>query len=261
MNGNAMSHFWDKAFDFDGRVAFVTGGAAGIGHACAALLAARGARVALGDRHPDTERIAAALPGGAGRHRGFVLDLGDGAAAREGVERVTAHFGALDLVVNSAGVALLDKALDVDEAAWDATMAINLKASFFVAQAAARAMIAQGRGGRIVNLASQASVVGLERHAAYCASKAAVVGMTKVLALEWAPHGIAVNAVSPTIVETELGKQAWAGEAGERARREIPAGRFAQPDEIAALVLYLLSGAAAMITGENVVIDGGYTVR
>lgn len=140
-------------------------------------------------------------------------------------------------------------------------MAINVKASFFVAQAAARQMIAGARGGRIVNLASQASVVGLERHAAYCASKAAIVGMTKALALEWAPHGITVNAVSPTIVETALGKQAWAGEAGERAKREIPAGRFAQPDEIAALVLYLLSDAAAMMTGENVVIDGGYTVR
>ncbi|MCW0155771.1 SDR family oxidoreductase [Burkholderia pseudomallei] len=228
-----MTNLWDRAFDLTGRVALVTGGAAGIGHACARLLAQRGASVALVDRHPETAGIAATLEGGAARHSGMSLDLRDCSAAQ-------------------AGVAL---------AAWDATMAINVKASFFVAQAAARQMIAGARGGRIVNLASQASVVGLERHAAYCASKAAIVGMTKALALEWAPHGITVNAVSPTIVETALGKQAWAGEVGERAKREIPAGRFAQPDEIAALVLYLLSDAAAMMTGENVVIDGGYTVR
>ncbi|WP_323120461.1 SDR family oxidoreductase [Burkholderia alba] len=256
-----MSNLWDRAFNLDGRVALVTGGAAGIGHACAQLLAARGARVALVDLNPDTARIAAALPGGADRHAGFALDLRDGAAAQAAVELASARFGGVDLLVNSAGVALLGPALDVDAAAWDTTMAINLKASFFIAQAAARQMIAGGRGGRIVNLASQASVIGLDRHVAYCASKAAVVGMTKVLALEWACHGITVNAVSPTIVETELGKKAWAGEAGERAKREIPAGRFAQPDEIAALVLYLLSDAAAMMTGENVVIDGGYTVR
>ncbi|AJX34340.1 SDR family oxidoreductase [Burkholderia oklahomensis] len=256
-----MTNLWDRAFDLTGRVALVTGGAAGIGHACAQLLAQRGASVALVDRHPETMRIAATLAGGAARHVGMSLDLRDCSAAQAAVELVASRFGGVDMLVNSAGVALLDKALDVGEAAWDATMAINVKASFFVAQAVARQMIAGGGGGRIVNLASQASVVGLDRHVAYCASKAAIVGMTKVLALEWAPHGITVNAVSPTIVETELGKKAWAGEAGERAKREIPAGRFAQPDEIAALVLYLLSDAAAMMTGENVVIDGGYTVR
>lgn len=121
-------------------------------------------------------------------------------------------------------------------------------------------MIESG-GGRIVNLASQAAVIGLDRHVAYCASKAAVVGMTKVLAMEWAPHGINVNAVSPTIVETALGKKAWAGELGERAKLQIPVGRFAQPEEIAGLVLYLVSDAAKMITGENVVIDGGYSIQ
>ena len=154
----------------------------------------------------------------------------------------------------------MDKALDVSENAWDTTLDINLKASFFVAQACARHMIEQG-GGRIVNLASQAAVIGLDRHVAYCASKAAVVGMTKVLAMEWAPHGINVNAVSPTIVETALGKKAWAGELGEKAKLQIPVGRFAQPEEIAGLVLYLVSDAAKMITGENVVIDGGYSIQ
>jgi 2-deoxy-D-gluconate 3-dehydrogenase len=255
-----MSSFWNDAFDLGGQVAVVTGGGAGIGFACAELLASRGASVALLDLRPDVADIAATLPGDAGKHIGVTLDVRDLAQVNAAVDTVTKRFGRIDHLVNSAGVAILDKAVDVTEAGWDTTMDVNLKASFFVAQAVAKPMMAAGRG-RIVNLASQAAVVALDRHVAYCASKAAIVGMTKVLAIEWAASGITVNAVSPTVVETELGKKAWAGEVGERAKKQIPMGRFAQPAEIAAMVLYLLSDAAAMITGENVVIDGGYTVQ
>lgn len=252
-----MSGFWDRAFDLSGRCAVITGGAAGIGLACATLLVERGAKVALLDRDPEVVEIAARLGGG---HLGLALDLRQLDQVQHAVDRVAEYFGRLDFLVNSAGVALLDKALEVSESAWDSTLDINLKASFFVAQACARHMLERG-SGRIVNLASQAAVIGLDRHVAYCASKAAVVGMTKVLAMEWAAHGINVNAVSPTIVETALGKKAWAGELGERAKSQIPVGRFAQPEEIAGLVLYLLSDAAQMITGENVVIDGGYSIQ
>lgn len=255
-----MSSFWNDAFDLGGQVAVVTGGGAGIGFACAELLASRGASVALLDLRADVADIAATLPGGAGKHIGVTLDVRDLAQVHAAVDTVVERFGRIDHLVNSAGVAILDKAVDVTEAGWDTTMDVNLKASFFVAQAVAKPMMAAGRG-RIVNLASQAAVVALDRHVAYCASKAAIVGMTKVLAIEWAASGITVNAVSPTVVETELGKKAWAGEVGERAKKQIPMGRFAQPAEIAAMVLYLLSDAAAMITGENVVIDGGYTVQ
>ncbi|PMY44267.1 MULTISPECIES: SDR family oxidoreductase [Pseudomonas] len=252
-----MSGFWDRAFDLSGRCAVITGGAAGIGLACATLLVERGAKVALLDRDPEVVEIAARLGGG---HLGLALDLRQLDQVQHAVDRVAEYFGRLDFLVNSAGVALLDKALEVSESAWDTTLDINLKASFFVAQACARHMLERG-SGRIVNLASQAAIIGLDRHVAYCASKAAVVGMTKVLAMEWAAHGINVNAVSPTIVETALGKKAWAGELGERAKLQIPVGRFAQPEEIAGLVLYLLSDAAQMITGENVVIDGGYSIQ
>ncbi|CRM58341.1 MULTISPECIES: SDR family oxidoreductase [Pseudomonas] len=252
-----MSNFWNQAFDLTGRCAVITGGAAGIGLACANLLVERGARVALLDRDPAVVDVAASL--GAG-HLGLVVDLRQLDSVQATVDQAAAALGRIDYLVNSAGVALLDKALEVSENAWDTTLDINLKASFFVAQACARHMIESG-GGRIVNLASQAAVIGLDRHVAYCASKAAVVGMTKVLAMEWAPHGINVNAVSPTIVETALGKKAWAGELGERAKLQIPVGRFAQPEEIAGLVLYLVSDAAKMITGENVVIDGGYSIQ
>ncbi|WP_081095798.1 GolD/DthD family dehydrogenase, partial [Pseudomonas fluorescens] len=195
---------------------------------------------------------------GAG-HLGIAVDLGKIDRIQPTVDKVFAHFQRLDYLINSAGVVLLDKAIEVSESAWDTTLDINLKASFFMAQACARHMIAQG-SGRIVNLASQAAVIGLDRHVAYCASKAAIVGMTKVLAMEWAPQ-VNVNAISPTIVETALGKKAWAGEVGERAKLQIPAGRFAQPEEIAGLALYLLSDAAQMITGANMVIDGGYSIQ
>lgn len=252
-----MSNFWNQAFDLTGRCAVITGGAAGIGLACANLLMERGARVALLDRDPAVVDVAASLGSG---HLGVVADLRQLDSLQAAVDQAAAGLGRIDYLVNSAGVALLDKALDVSENAWDTTLDINLKASFFVAQACARHMIEHG-GGRIVNLASQAAVIGLDRHVAYCASKAALVGMTKVLAMEWAPHGINVNAVSPTIVETALGKKAWAGELGERAKLQIPVGRFAQPEEIAGLVLYLVSDAAKMITGENVVIDGGYSIQ
>ncbi|MGY4531969.1 NAD(P)-dependent dehydrogenase (short-subunit alcohol dehydrogenase family) [Pseudomonas sp. TE3786] len=251
-----MSKPWSQAFDLSNRCAVITGGAAGIGLACARLLVERGARVALLDRDPQVVEVAASLGHG---HLGITVDLTQLEHVRSSIDAVFMHFLRLDYLINSAGVALLDKALEVEEKAWDTTLDINLKASFFVAQACARHMLAQG-SGRIINLASQAAVLGLDRHVAYCASKAAIVGMTKVLALEWAPH-ITVNAISPTIVETALGRKAWAGEAGERARAQIPAGRFAQPEEIAGLALYLLSDTATMVTGTNVMIDGGYSIQ
>jgi 2-deoxy-D-gluconate 3-dehydrogenase len=251
-----MSGFWNQAFDLTGRCAVITGGAAGIGLACATLLAERGARVALLDRDPAVVQVATRLGTG---HLGIAVDLSQISQVQHTIDQVFEHFQRLDYLINSAGIVLLDKAIDVSESAWDSTLDINLKASFFVAQACAKHMLTQG-GGRIVNLASQAAVIGLDRHVAYCASKAAIVGMTKVLAMEWAPQ-INVNAISPTIVETALGKKAWAGEVGERAKSQIPAGRFAQPEEIAGLALYLLSDAAQMITGANMMIDGGYSIQ
>ena len=140
-------------------------------------------------------------------------------------------------------------------------MAVNLKAVYLLSQVVGRRMIARGEGGKIVNLASQAGLIALDRHLAYCASKAGVISLTKVLALEWGKHGINVNSISPTVVLTELGKKAWAGEVGEAMKKKIPFGRFAQPEEIAACALFLASGAADMVHGENLVIDGGYTVQ
>ncbi|HXR43359.1 MAG TPA: D-threitol dehydrogenase [Pseudolysinimonas sp.] len=242
---------------FDGRVAVITGAASGIGQSVAELFAARGARVVGIDRSDAVIDAVAALPGDG--HHGIVADLTATGAADAAIAEVVEVAGRIDILVNSAGIARLAPALELSDADWDATIAVNLTAGYRMARAAGRVMTAAG-SGRIVNLASQAALVALDQHVAYTASKAGVVGMTKVLAREWAPSGVTVNAVSPTVVETPLGRVAWAGEKGDAMRAQIPVGRFAQPEEIAALIAYLAGDDAAMITGENIVIDGGYTI-
>ncbi|WP_240630250.1 GolD/DthD family dehydrogenase [Specibacter cremeus] len=241
--------------EFSGRVAVITGAASGIGNAVAHYFAERGARVVGVDLNEAVADAMAAMPGTG--HHGIAKDLTAPGAAAEAIDEAVRVAGTVDILVNSAGVALLDKALELSDRMWDATINVNLTASFKMAQAAGRVMTAKGYG-RIINLASQASVIGLDQHVAYCASKAGILGMTRVLSLEWAPSGVTVNAVSPTVVETPLGKAAWAGQKGEDMKKLIPAGRFAQPEEVAALIAYLAGENAGMITGENILIDGGY---
>ncbi len=237
-------------------IAIITGAASGIGYSTARYFAARGARVVGVDLSERVVELMSELPGGA--HLGIARDLTDPTAADRVIAQAVAFAGTPTILVNSAGVALLDRAVDVTPDRWQTTLDVNLSATFYMSQAAGRVMLGAGYG-RIINLASQAAVIGLDEHAAYAASKAAIVGLTRVLSKEWAPSGVTVNAISPTVVETPLGKVAWAGEKGERAKAEIPVGRFAQPEEIASLIGYLASADAAMITGTNVLVDGGRT--
>ena len=238
-------------FDLTGRVALVTGAASGIGAEAAAALAAQGATVAGADLKED------GLAGCASAHR---VDVADPDSARACVQEVLDRHGRLDVLVNSAGVALLAPARDLGIVEWRRTLDVNLTGSWLMAQAAGRVMVEAGYG-RIVNLASQAASSGLENHAAYCASKAGINGLTRTLAVEWGPHGVTVNAISPTVVLTELGRAAWDNPAGEAHRAEIPARRFAEPPEIAAAVVYLASAEAAMVNGAELKVDGGFTAR
>lgn len=239
-----------------GRVAVITGAASGIGLSVAQLFAERGAHVVGVDLAEAVNASVASLPGSG--HHAIVADLTATGAADVVAEQAVAAAGGIDILVNCAGIARLAPALEVEDADWDAVLAVNLTASFRMARAAGRVMNAAGYG-RIVTIASQAALIALDQHVAYSASKAGILGMTKVLAREWAPHGVTVNAISPTVVDTPLAQLAWAGERGEAFRKLIPVGRFAQPHEVAALIAFLADEDAAMITGENVVIDGGYT--
>lgn len=242
--------------EFEGRVVMVTGAAGGIGQAMAEAFCARGATVVLTDRSEAVHETAGKL---GPRHRAFVMDVCDEAGIAATVRAAEETLGRIDALVNNAGIGILAPAESLTTEVWDRHMDVNLKGAFLVARAVAAGMLARGYG-RIVNIASQAAVIGIEGHVAYCASKAGLLGMTRCMALEWAPRGVTVNAISPTVVETDLALVGWAGEKGERARASIPTRRFAQPWEIAAAACFLAGEGAAMINGENMLVDGGYTV-
>ena len=244
----------------EGRVALVTGAARGIGAAIAKALAASGAAVALVDLLDEVHQQAADLGAKGYRVHPIEADITTSAACDAVVEQTLATFGQLDILVNNAGVVRLDPAERLSDEDWDVTMSINLRAPFTMARAAFEPLT-RSAAGRIINVASQAAVVGIDQHAAYCTSKAGIVGLTNVLAIEWAKHGITTNAIGPTVVLTELGKQAWAGEKGDAMKARIPVGRFALPDEVASSVVFLASDAAAMINGHHLVIDGGFVIQ
>lgn len=246
------------SFSLSGKVAIVTGAASGIGAAIAEAFAARGARVALLDMNlgAASER-ARDLPGAIA----LACNVTDSASVAAAVAAAGKALGPIDILVNSAGIVDLAPAEDLSAGAWDRTIAVNLTGSFLMAQDVGRSMIAAGRGGRIINLASQAGSVAIDGHVAYCASKFGVIGVTKTLALEWGRHGITVNSISPTVVLTDLGRKAWDGPKGEAMKALIPTGRFAEPHEIAAAAVFLASDEAAMINGADLLVDGGYTVK
>ncbi|TBF35043.1 D-threitol dehydrogenase [Rhizobium leguminosarum] len=248
----------DLNFSLGGKVALVTGGASGIGDAIASAFAAKGAIVGVIDINETVAKSKAdALGNGA---KSFVGDVSNPQSVEAVIAAAQAAFAHIDIVVNSAGVAMLAPAEDLTLEAWDRTIDINLKGTFLVSQAVGRVMLKAGKGGRIINIASQAGTVAIDQHVAYCASKFGVIGLSKTLAAEWGKHGITVNTISPTVVLTELGRKAWDNPRGEELKKRIPTGRFAYPEEIAAAAVFLASSGAEMINGADLLVDGGYTI-
>lgn len=248
----------DTEFSLEGKTAVITGGAAGIGHATATFLAKKGVNLVLADLNPKVDEIARAFGENA---IGVAGNITDDAYRKSVLNEAVNRFGSVEILVNCAGIVALEAAESISEPDLDRTMEINFKASFMMAQLMGKYFIEQKIPGSIVNMASQAGVIALDKHVAYCASKGAIIAMTKVMALEWGKYGIRINAVSPTVVLTELGHKAWDGPVGEAFKKEMPSERFAEPDEIAGVIAFLCSNAAGMITGHNLLIDGGYTIK
>ncbi len=253
-----MTHECRAPFSLRGKVAVITGAAAGIGQAIAACYVQGGASVVLLDRDPRVATVARQLD--AQNALGLEVDVCDRGALQSAAAQALRHFGHIDVLVNSAGIVALAPAAALSEADWAATMSINVTGTFLACQVIGAYLLRQ-RAGSIINLASQAGVVALPHHAAYCASKAVVIGLTQVLALEWGVDNVRVNALSPTVVLTDLGRRAWSGEKAERMKAAIPLRRFAEPDDVAACALFLASDAASMVTGANLRVDGGYTIQ
>lgn len=249
-------------FSLKGQVALITGASKGIGYGLAIALAKAGARVAVTARSlPELETLSKEIAQSGGEAKAFAVDLSQVKDIQKMVAAVHQHFGRIDILVNNAGLGANHDAVDVTEADWDQMMDVNLKGLFFCCQAVGKIMLKQGHG-RIVNMSSQASVVGIPRHAVYCTSKGGVNQLTKVLALEWSASGVTVNAVGPTFIRTpgtaeRLDDPEFS--AGVLAR--IPIGKVGTIDDVAGAVIYLASPASAMVTGTLLLVDGGWTAQ
>jgi NAD(P)-dependent dehydrogenase (short-subunit alcohol dehydrogenase family) len=245
------------SFRLDGSRAMVTGAAGGLGRAIADGLSDLGATVIGTSRDPLTAQQLADRYGTAP----CVLDAVDLGSMDRAVDRASED-GPIDILVNNAGVNAPQPALQVDESTWNRILDTNLKGPFFLTQAVARRLVAAGRPGAVVNVSSQAGSVGIEERAAYCASKGGLDQLTRVLAIELAAHGIRVNGVGPTFVETALTRSSLARpEVREEFLGRIPLGMFAQPEDVVGAAAFLAGPMSSMVTGHTLLVDGGWTAR
>lgn len=251
-----------QAFDLIGKTALVTGGGTGLGRVMALALAEAGADVAVAARRRERLEEAAAEIRSRGRRSAVVeLDLTDPAEAARAVAEAEAALGPLDILVNNSGVSGEGWAAELPLERWDQVMATNLRGAFLMCQAAGRGMI-ERKGGSIVNVASVAGMIGVRMLVAYSASKGGLIQLTRTLALEWARHGVRVNALAPGYFLTDLNRGHFSTEAGERmVRNHIPMGRLGQPPELAGAVVFLASEASSFVTGAVLTVDGGQSAQ
>ncbi len=246
----------------ENKVAMVTGAASGIGLACAEELAASGAKVALVDSNTETLPGAAKKVQAKGTAKGYQLDVTDMPQIVPTVSRIRQEMGEIDILVCSAGINIRQPAHEVTEAAWDAIMSVNIKGLFFCNQAVAVQSMIPRRTGSIVNIASVMGIVGGPKRVVYCASKGAVVQLTKACAVDWAPYDIRINAVAPTYVLTGLTRELLKDPEVEKyVLDSTPFRRLATVNDIAAAVCFLASDEASMITGTIFPVDGGWTAQ
>ena len=250
-----------ELFDLTGRVALVTGASSGLGARFAEVLAANGAAVALVARRRDRlARVKSRIEAAGGRAIAVEADVLDRAAMNRTFDAVEAAFGTVAVLINNAGVAHANRALDLPETEWRRVLGTNLDAVFFWAQEAARRMLAAEQTGAIVNIASVLGFGVAKGVVAYTTAKAGVVQMTKALGLELAFKGIRVNAIAPGWFATDLNRDYLGSEAGDKLKREIPVGRFGQDGDLDGALLLLASDAGRYIAGTTIVVDGGQMV-
>ncbi len=249
------------SFDLTGRIVMVTGATRGIGRAAALACAGSGADMIVGVRKPrDGKSLVAEIEALGRRALAVQMDLADLASVRKAVAKAHKHFGRIDVLVNNVGISPENLAEDVTEEDFDYTVNINLKGTFFTTQAVGRLMIAQ-KSGRIINISSQAGSVTLRGEAIYCMSKAAINHLTRCLAAEWARHGIAVNSIAPTFIWTDGTRPSLENpDFHKHVLDHIPLGRIGDPIDVAGAVVFLASPASSLITGANLMVDGGWSV-
>src|SRR3989442_8262217 len=250
----------DVTWDFTDRVALASGGASGIGRAAATAWLAAGARVAILDQSAERlEETAAAL--GGERLLTVCGDVTEVTDCERAVDETLRCFGRLDVLLNAAGIGGIGRVWELDPLVWDRVLAVNLRGTFLLTRAATRWMVEQRRPGRIVNIASTNASVPTAGHSPYCASKAGVVALTQVAALELAPHRVTVNAIAPGPVDTNLTAPLFSMPgAREEFLRHVPLGRMGRADDIAQAILFLSSEAAEWVTGQCFYVDGGQSM-
>jgi NAD(P)-dependent dehydrogenase (short-subunit alcohol dehydrogenase family) len=247
-------------FNLSGKIAFVTGAATGLGAAISVALAQCGADVAISDKPGNSlEATSRAINELERRAFSVELNVADLPPIRDAVATVEREFGPIDILVNNAGINVPKPGLEVTESNWDEHFATNVKGGFFTAQAVAGGMIARG-WGRVIFISSQSGLVGIPGQPVYCATKGAVNQLVRTLGVEWAKHGLTVNAVAPTFVETNLTRTRLQNpEFRDFVLGKIPCGKLALPEHVAAAVAYLASDEAAMVNGDILRVDGGWT--